>query len=527
MGARYDAIVIGGGANGLAAAVTLARARRRVLVVERREVLGGQGRTVEFAPGFRADPLGLDAGWLPPAVARGLGLPELARVTPRLPLSVADGVGGFLTLSADPAAAGDAIRRRAPSDAAAWPGFTARLRSLAGFLGALYQRPAPDLDATAPGELLGMLGLARRLRGLGREGMVALLRVLPMSVQELLDDTFADPALKAAVAAGGVRDIHQGPRSGGTAFVLLHQLVGAPAGSVRCRGYWRDGPDTLTVALEEAARRHGVQVRGSAEVAAIRIAGDRVRGVTLADGEEFEAPQVLSSAPPGPTLLDLVDPVWLDPEFREAVRRIRYRGVASKVLFALDGLPGFPGLADPTESLAGTVSLTPDLETMERAYDAAKYGEASERPHVELTAPSLRWPALAPPGRQVLVAHVQWTPDRLRGGATWDAARAAALADRVTAQIAAASPGFADRILHRAVLTPRDLAERYALPGGAVTHGELGLDQILFMRPVAGYGRHAMPVPGLFLCGAGAHPGPGVIGGPGWLAARAALEAAA
>ena len=518
MSAPFDAIVIGAGANGLVAATVLARAGLKVSLLERAETPGGQGRVVEFAPGFRAAPLGLDPGWLPPSVARAAGLEGLERASADGFMSVAIEPGRFLSLARDPGRASEAIRAHSATDAAKWPAFTARLTALASFLGALYQAPAPDVDAKAPDELLGLLDLGRRFRALGRTHMVEFLRTLPMSVWELLDDCFESAPLKAAVAAGGVLDHAQGPRSGGTGFVLLHHLVGAPTGSVRGRLPWRDGPEAFTRAAVRAAQAAGVVLRTGAEVARIRVANDAAEGVTLASGEEIAARAVLSTADPARTLLGWVDPVWLDPEFLHAVRNIRYRGCTAFVLYALDGLPEVRGL--PREALAGTVSLSSDVVTMERAADAAKYGEVSREPHVELTVPSLSQPVLAPDARHVVVARAQYAPYRLRADDGWTAARRESLADTVNAAIERYAPGFGSRVLHRVVWSPRDLEERFGLHQGAASQGELGLDQILFMRPVAGYGRHATPIAGLYLGGAGTHPGPGILGGAGLLAAK-------
>jgi len=524
--AAYDAVVIGAGANGLAAAATLARAGVRVLVVEENDAVGGQGRLGEFAPGFRAAPLGHDSGWLPPAVVRGLGLPRLDLAHAGASVTVVLEPGKFLALPRDAARAADAIRPHSADDAAKWPAFTARLRKFAGFLEALYQLPAPDIESSSLRDFAALFGLARKLRGLGAGEMTEFLRTMPMAVRELLDDWFESPSLKAAVAPGGIEDSRQGPRSGGTAFILLHNLVGAPEGSVRGRGWWRAGPDAFTKAAEDAARRGGATIRTSAAVARILVRDDAVAGIALANGDEIETPCVISTADPSRALLGMVDPVWLDPEFLHAVRQIRYRGCTATILYALDALPYFPWLsaADAAAALAGLVTLTPSVDALERAADAAKYGTVSARLHVELTAPTLRWPSLAPAGKHVVAARAQYAPYRLRDGAEWDGARRESLADAVTAAIDAVAPGFASRVLHRVALTPRDLEERYGLTEGAATQGELALDQILFMRPVAGWGRHAMPIRGLYLGGAGTHPGPGVLGGPGWLAARRVLD---
>lgn len=519
-GASFDAIVIGAGANGLVAAARLAQAGRRVLVVERSESAGGQRRVVSFAPGFSAAPLGLDPGWVPPAIASALGLTGLDRFEGDVPLSVPIEPGRFLTLANEPARAAAAIGAVAPGDAAKWAEFTALLSSLAGFLGEMYQVPAPDVSVRSFGDALALLFLGRKFRALGRRDMIELLRTLPLSVWELADDWFDFRPLKAAIAAGGVLDVQQGPRSGGTGFVLLHHLVGAKAGVVRGRVPWKRGPGAFTEAASAAAARLGVTIRFGAEVVRIQVKDDAVTGVVLASGEEIPGRAVLSTAGPVKTLLDWVDPVWLDPELIRDLGNVRHRGCTALVAYALDALPDVPGLSP--EALAGTVSLTSDIESLERAADAAKYGAVSERPHVELTVPSLLWPELAPSGKHVAVARLQYAPYRLKTGA-WDAARRDALAQSATSVLEATAPGFRSRVLHHAVWTPADIEEQFGLREGAASQGELALDQILFMRPVAGWGRHATPIDGLHLGGVGTHPGPGILGGAGWLAARRAL----
>jgi phytoene dehydrogenase-like protein len=527
MSRTLDAIVIGAGSNGLAAATTLGRGGKRVLLLDSGEAVGGLSRTTEFTPGFHAAPLGLDAGWLPRAVARGsgMGIGDLVDTEPAVGVTVATVDGELIALPCDPRQAAEQIRRLSPRDAERWPAFVARLRALAAFLEAIYQLPPPDLDVTPSfGELAPLLGLGRKFRALGREGMTELLRVMPMAVQDLADEWFEHDTLKAAVAAGGIQDIRQGPRSGGTSFVLLHHLVGAPAGSVRARGWWRDGPDAFTVTADALARRAGVRIRTNATVERISVKDDAVAGVVLTGGEEIAAPIVISTADPVRTLLGMIDPVWLDPELLHAVKQIKMRGCTAFVMYALDGMPDVSGLPDPTPALASMVSLTPTTDALERGYDAAKYGRVSEHLHVEFTVPSLRWPRLAPEGKHVLVARAQYAPYHLREGDTWNADRTSALADCVTVALARVMPQFGNRVLARSVLTPADLAARHGLTEGAVTHGELTLDQILFMRPVPGLGRYAMPVDGLYLGGSGAHPGPGILGGAGRLAARQALR---
>jgi phytoene dehydrogenase-like protein len=335
-----------------------------------------------------------------------------------------------------------------------------------------------------------------------------------MSVAELLEDHLETEALKAAIAAGAVQYGGHGPRASGTGFGLLHHLAGAPHESLRLCGWWQADPAAPAASLETAARNAGVELRTGVEVQRILVRDYRVAGVVLADGSELQSQLVLSSADPARTLLGLVDSIWLDPEFLHAVRSIRFRASAAFVLHALDGLPAFPGLDSP--ALAAGVSLTPSLDALERAADAMKYCQLAERPHVELVVPTLRWPHLAPPQQHILVARVPWVPPDLGSEGVERAVERA---------LDAVSPGWSERLLHRLTLTPRDLEQQFGLTQGVATHGDLTLDQIFFMRPVPGWARYRMPIHGLVLCGAGTHPGPGVVGGAGVLAARMALHA--
>jgi len=304
---------------------------------------------------------------------------------------------------------------------------------------------------------------------------------------------------------------------------LLHHLVGAPGGSVRGRVPWRGGPAAFRNAAEAAARRFGATIRTVAGVDRIQVRDDAVASVVLNNGEEISTGRVLSTVDPARTLLEWIDPIWLDPEFVRELANVRHRGCTAYVLYAIDAPLELRGLT--SSALAGIVSLTPDLVALERAADASKYGEIARTPHIEVTVPTLLWPDLAPPRQHVLVASVHYAPYRLKVGATWDDARREALAETVTSAIESFAARFRSCILHQTVLSPRDLEERFGLREGAASQGELALDQILFMRPVPGWGRHATPISGLFLGGVGTHPGPGILGGAGWLAAERTLRA--
>ena len=482
-----DAIVLGAGPNGLAAAAMLARAGRRVLVLER-----GNATTV---PDW-------EAGWVLPALVRDLAL-DRHGWTPSAPdpwLTIPLPGGGTLALHRDVARTAEAIRRVSPADGARWPEFCARAARVAGFLARLYAGPPPHPIPSGAGDLLQLAGIARRARGLGRTGLTDLLRWLPMPVQDLLDDWFSDATLKGALGGLGVSGSRYGPRAGGTAFVLLHHHAGSPAGVLRSESVGLRG------ALATAARGHGVEIRSGAEAARILVTRERAAGVVLTTGEEIASPLVVSSADPRRTFLGLVGPDHLDPEFLHAVRSIRFRGACGLVELSAAGRPAFAGLA-----------AAASLDHLERAADAVKYGAVSARPAVDL-----RVTGTAPDGRHRLLASVQYAPYALRDGA-WDEAGRRALGDAALGALRAHAPALADARVER-VLAPIDLETQYGLTEGSLSHGELALDQILFMRPVAGWARYRTPLPGLYLGGAGAHPGGGVPGAAGYHAARAALR---
>jgi phytoene dehydrogenase-like protein len=514
----YDAIVIGAGPNGLVAGAILAKHGRKTLILESAAEIGGHTRAIEFAPGFRA-PLNEDCGWLPPSVAVSLGLGDSLRTTtPPQSLTYMAADGRLRSLPSDAGSAANAIREYSPKDAAAWPGFVDRLHRFASLLGDLYQLVPPDIDTKSIGEVLPLVGVARKLRKLGRADMTEFLRVMPMSVQDLLDDTFESDSLKAAIAAGAVRDMRQGPRSAGTTFNLLHYLVGASRGSVRARPFWSDAPGAFSKAVSAIATGAGAVIRTNAAVARINVGDHAVTGVTLSTGEEIAARRVISTVDPRRTFLDLMDTVWLDPEFLLAVRNVKMRGCTAVVLFAASGKLG----TSTQQGFTSSVSLTSSTADLERAADAAKYGEISARPHVEFFVPTQRWSSLAQDGKQVVVARVQYAPYALKTG--WDAERVEQVGRSATEAIERAVPGFASRVEQRVVLTPREIEQRFGVTEGALTQGEMTLDQIMFMRPVAGWGHYATPVDGLFIGGAGAHPGPGILGGAGYLAAKRALR---
>jgi phytoene dehydrogenase-like protein len=521
----YDAIVIGAGLNGLSAASLLAGAGQKVLVLERRGIPGGLACTEEFAPGFFCNSGVDDVGFLSPDLAGELGLERSLLPDPSSlpPLCVLLPGGGGLVLSGSTDEVAGAIRRRSTADGDRWPGFAERMRDHARILESLYEAPAPRVPDPGAGEIPRLLGLGMKVRRLGKDSMTALLRYLPMSAQEVLDEWFEDELLKGAMADLGCLGIFQGPRSAGTGFVMLHHMVGAGEAVHAPRGLVRGRVGRLPEALATAATNRGAEVLYGTPVKGVTLRDGRAVGVTTGDGREISARLVISGADPRTTFLDLVGAQNLSPEFAHRVTSIRYSGAWARVHLALGGLPGFRDLE--TDSLSGLVTTTSDPTELEKAYDDAKYGRVSDRRQLRLTIPSLADPSMAPEGGHAMSVHVRYVPYQLREDGGWTDSARQALGDRVVSTLESFAPGIGALVQAREILAPVDLEERFGIPEGCGAHGELGLDQILFMRPVPGWSRYRTPIEGLLLCGNGTHPGPGIVGGGGRLAAKEALGA--
>jgi phytoene dehydrogenase-like protein len=519
-----DAIILGSGPNELVAAAYLARAGRRVLVVDSSATPGGTAALHEVAPGFRVEPCPPAAGWLSPKIAKDLDLHAHGLAAPQWPDIAVVGLttdAAPLCLWRDPARAREAIAARSPADANAWGPFCTRMTRLAGFLETLYVQAPPRLLSAAIGDLLALATTGLRLRRLGKIDMIELLRTLPMSVQDLLDEWFEDDLLKATVGAGGVANLLQGPRSAGTAFVLLHHLAGRP--TFRARSLVRGEQSQLAAVLVRAATKLGMELR-TGVAARIAVKDGRATGIVLASGEEIPARTVVSGCDPRRTFLELVDPTELDPEFLLAVRNVKLRGARAIVSLALDRLPSFSA-ALPDGALHGVLSFASSLVQVERAYDDAKHGGISRELVLEAVLPSLADPSLAPAGKHVMSVAVQYAPYRLRTG-TWDTAAREALGDRVIAALAEHAPDLPGLVVGRRVYTPADLERDFGLTEGHLYGGELTLDQILFMRPVPGMAHYRTPIAGLFVCGDATHPGGALPGLAGANAARAIVEEA-
>jgi phytoene dehydrogenase-like protein len=520
----WDAVVIGGGHNGLVTAAYLARAGMRTLVVERRGRLGGAADTSEIAPGMRVPTLAHTVGRLRPSVVRELGLRAhgLTLLGPDVRVFAPSPDGTAITLWSDVAATAEGLRGRSPHDAAGYAAYDGLVRSLGRFLADLADTTPPDIAAPGLGDALLGLRLGRRFRGLGRGDSRTITRVLPMAVADFVAEAFETDALRAVTAWPGVRHTAMGPWSAGTTAVLLADAAGTDGGAAGQTVFAQGGPGALAAALEGAARAAGVEIRTGAGVASVTARDGRATGVVLDDGEEIEAQSVVAAVDPKQVLTALADPVTVGPSLRWRAANIRTPGTVAKVNLALAGLPRFTAAGDDGERLLrGRILVAPGIDAIERAFDASKYGRLSEAPVLEATIPSLADPSLvagAPAGAHVMSIHVQYAPYALREG-SWDEGREA-LGDRVLATLESVAPGIGSLVTARQVITPLDLERDYGLSGGHPLHAEPALDSMYLWRPLLGHARYRLGLDGLYLAASGAHPGGGITGQPGRNAAR-------
>lgn len=518
MPAPFDCIIIGAGHNGLVCANYLARAGRRVLVLEAADRVGGAAITRDFAPGFRVSACAHLLHQMPQAMIDELDLARhgLEFAATALPTHALALDGKPLRLDAT------AIGERSAADGAAYGPFIERLGKFAAHLLPLLQAAPPRL---ANGDWSDRFGLARlgwQIRSLGRRDMRELLRILGMNVYDLLEEQFESDLVKGALAFDAVLGSNFGPRSPGTVLTLLYRLAAQTAAGRDPLSQPKGGMGAVTAALAGAARAAGAEIRTGVPVARIAVENDRASGVVLASGETIAAGSIISNADPRRTFLDLLGPEYLDTGFVRRIDHLRNRGLVAKLHLALDGLPDFAGL--DRAGLGGRLLIAPALDYLERAYNPSKYGEISEAPALEITIPTINDPSLAPAGKHVLSALVQYAPYKLAAG--WDVGRPR-LAERAIETIAAYAPGLRGRIIATETLTPLDLEAEFGMTGGHWHHGELAFDQFYMVRPVPGAAQYRTPVEGLFLCGAGSHPGGGVMGAAGRNAARMILKKAA
>ncbi|MGH9430096.1 MAG: phytoene desaturase family protein [Terriglobia bacterium] len=523
---RYDALVIGAGHNGLTAAAYLARAGLSVLAVERRETAGGCCVTEEIAPGCRASTTSYIASMLRPTVVRDLQLKRHGlRMVPCDPfLQIALPEGRVVPWWADPKRRKDELRSHSPADAETFFQVDEELKRLARFFQPFFLKPPPDLNARGINRWKEIFRAGKHFRSISGSEISSLISFMTGSLGEFLDRHYESEIVKRLILANNVYGMHGGPYHPGTCFGLLFHLLGG--GEKEEQGFYGHvlgGMGSITQALAAAAREYGAEIMTSAPVARIEVRGGRARGVVLEDGREIRGRVILSNADPKRTFLAMVDPAELPAQFVKAVRGIKMEGPCAKVNLVLSEEPSFrgtPANADPQQRSLFT--LVPTLEGAENCYHAAKFGNIPEDIWVDCVVASNVDPSLVPPGRHIMTCFVQYVPYRLREGC-WDQKREW-LGDRVVKKIAEYAPSVPSAIVARQVLTPLDLERTYGLTEGNIFHGDLNLEQLFFMRPVPGWAQYRTPVRGLYLCGAGAHPGGGVTAAPGHNAAHQVLR---
>jgi phytoene dehydrogenase-like protein len=514
--------LIGGGHNALVTAFYLAKGGFKPLVFERREMVGGGAITEEFHPGFRASTLAHTLGPLRADVALDMQLEsfdcEILHPDPRVFAPTPD--GNALLFYNDVAKTAGEIARISAKDSAKYAQFAASLEETAGFFTQLTSITPPAIDKPTPEDLWNLLKTGRSVRSLGKAGIFDLLRWGPMAVADFVAEFFETELLRAVIAARGIFGTALGPWSAGSTAVLLLRAA-ADAHPVGSAAFPRGGLGSFTRALAESAKQAGAEIRTDAEVQHIRLKDGAVTGIVLADGEEIAVEAVVSGVDPKRTFFHLVDPTQLDPTFANRIKNFRANGTVAKVNLALGSLPIFTAL-DATEGflkvLSGRIHIGPEIDYLERAFDASKYGDFSKAPWLDVTIPTILDPSLAPDGKHVLSAYVQFAPYKLKEG-NWDSRRHD-LGHTVVKTLAAYAPNLPNLIESMQVITPLDFERSYGFTGGHIFHGELALDQLFTMRPILDWARYKTPIRGLFLCGSGTHPGNGLTGASGANAAR-------
>ena len=521
--ARYDAIIIGGGHNGLVAAAYLARAGRKVLVLEKRPVVGGAAVTEEIFPGFKFSVFSYVVSLLRPEIIRDLDLPRhglqiLPLESTVTPLDNGDYLGSW----SDPDESRRELTRHSPRDAEAMIQFGRLMQHMALAVKPILGMVPPDPASLSPSDLGGLLKLGSHFRSLGAERFHALFKLMTMSSADYLDEWFDFDPLKATKSASGIIGTFLGPRSPGSAYVLLHHYMGEIDGAFRAWGFQKGGTGAISNSIASAARAFGADIRTDAGVEKVIVKDGRATGVALSSGEEIAASLVVSCLDPRRTFTQLVDTKDLPGDLVEGVRRYKFRGSSGKVNLALDGLPDLTCLPGNGPHLRGAISISPNLAYLERAYDDAKYGEFSRHPYMDIVIPSMIDPQMAPPGKHVMSIFVQYAPYHLNGG--WTDAKRDAFGDAVVDTLAQYAPNIKNLILHRQVLTPLDIERITGLSEGNIFQGELALHQLFFLRPVPEWAKYRTPIRGYWQCGAGTHPGGGIMGASGRLAALEMLS---
>jgi len=521
-----DVIIVGGGHNGLVAAFYLAKAGVKPLVLERRAQVGGAAITDEFHPGFRCSTLAHNTGPLRADIVRDMQLEKhgLKLTTPDVSTVSLLPDGRSLVLYSDPRKAAQEIAQWSQKDAASYLDFSTALGKIGKVIGEALLLTPPNIDSPSSGDLWGMLKTGRSIRNLGKKDMYRALRWGPMAVADLAAEFFDTEPLRATIAARGIFGTFLGPWSAGSALVFLLRAAADPnpAGSVQ---FPAGGIGAITLAMAAAAKQAGAEIRTGADISEIRVKDGVATGVVLTTGEEISARAVVSNADPKRTLMRLVDPAHLAPDFIQKIKNYRCMGAVAKINLAISALPELTALKAKgnRDLLKGRIQISPEIDYLERAFDESKYGNFSRQPYLEITFPSLSDPSLAPAGQHVMSIYMQYAPYKMKNS-DWESQRTA-LGETVAKTVTQYAPNLPQTILGHQIITPKDLEETYGLTGGHIFHGELALDQFFTMRPLLNWARYQTPIERLYLCGSGTHPGTGLTGGSGANAAREIAKA--
>lgn len=522
---KYDAIVIGGGHNGLVTACYLARAKWKVLVLERRYIVGGACVSEETWPGYKVSTAAYVNSLFRPEIIADLHLRDYGfEPIERDPASFSPFTDGrYLMLGTGSSKDVEEISKFSGKDAENYPRYEAMLERVASVVEPTLVQVPPNLVRPTLHQLLQAGKMGKALQRLG-PAMGEAIEVLTGAARPILDRWFESEQLKATLATDAIIGAFMAPSMPGTAYVLFHHVMGETNGKRGVWSYVRGGMGGLTQALARAAQDLGVEIRTEAEVAKILTKNGRATGVVLANGDEFLAKTVASGVDCRLTFQTFLDSAQLPPAFNDAVARISYASASCKINVALERLPSFSALpgheAGPQHR--GTVHLCPDQDFIERAYDDAKFGRMSQEPIVECTIPSSLDSTIVPPGKHLMSMFTQYAPYRL-GDGPWTDARRDEYADRCFDVVERYAPGFKSLVIARQILTPVDLENTFGLTGGSIFQGAMPLHQLFAFRPVPGFASYRTPIAGLYLCGSAAHPGGGVMGAPGWNAARVML----
>jgi len=518
-------VLIGGGPNALITAFYLAKGGFKPVVLERRDVVGGGAVTEEFHPGFRASTLAHTLGPLRADIARHLQLDraklQIFRPDPRVFAPAPD--GRALVFYDDAAKTAGGISHLSAKDGSRYTEFAEALGEMSGVFNQLASITPPAIDKPSPEDFWNLLKVGRGVRGLGKSGIFDLLRWGPMAVADFVAEFFETELLRATIAGRGIFGANLGPWSAGSTAALLLRAAADPH-PVGTAAFPRGGLGEFARAIAESAQKAGAEIRTNSEVQYVRTKDGAVSGVVLANGEEIACEAIVSGVNPKRTFFGLLDPANLDPVFAMRMKNFRTTGSVAKVHLALGGLPEFPALSNAVgpdgfrQALAGRIHIGPEIDYLEKAFDASKYGEISSAPYLDVTIPTILDPSLAPEGKHVLSAYFQFAPYSLREG-NWNSRRGD-LANIVIKTLSTYSPSLAHLVEATHVITPKDLETTYGFTGGHIYHGELALDQIFTMRPVLDWARYRTPVRGLFLCSSGTHPGNGLTGASGANAAK-------